>query len=149
MSAPLAYLLTWTTHGCWLPGDARGWVKAGETEIQDGDESTLRKSQRNLSQPPVKLSEVQRQIVNETVRQHCDIRGWTLHAVNVRTNHVHVVVTADVEPEVVLNQLESWCSRKLNEDYGEKRRWWTNHGSTRWINDKQYFRNAINYVENQ
>ena len=24
---PLAYFLTWTTYGTWLPGDERGWVK--------------------------------------------------------------------------------------------------------------------------
>src|SRR5262249_3307643 len=23
----LAYFLTWTTYGTWLPGDARGWVQ--------------------------------------------------------------------------------------------------------------------------
>ena len=23
---PLAYFLTWTTYGSWLPGDERGWV---------------------------------------------------------------------------------------------------------------------------
>ena len=26
MSDVLAYFLTWTTYGTWLPGDARGWV---------------------------------------------------------------------------------------------------------------------------
>jgi hypothetical protein len=24
---PLAYFLTWTTYGTWLPGDERGWVR--------------------------------------------------------------------------------------------------------------------------
>ena len=24
---PLAYLLTWTTYGTWLPGDDRGWTE--------------------------------------------------------------------------------------------------------------------------
>jgi hypothetical protein len=26
MDEPLAYFLTWTTYGSWLPGDERGWV---------------------------------------------------------------------------------------------------------------------------
>ena len=31
---PLAYFLTWTTYGTWLPGDERGWVaKPGEMRI--------------------------------------------------------------------------------------------------------------------
>ena len=24
---PLAYFLTWTTYGTWLPGDERGWSR--------------------------------------------------------------------------------------------------------------------------
>ena len=27
MDEPLAYFLTWTTYGTWLPGDGRGWVE--------------------------------------------------------------------------------------------------------------------------
>ncbi len=72
---------------------------------------------------------------------------------NVRTNHVHVVVTADVSPEDVLTQLKAWASRRLNEHAGlrhaapdERPRWWTGHGSTKWINDARYLDHAIRYV---
>ncbi len=27
MPEALAYFLTWTTYGTWLPGDERGWVQ--------------------------------------------------------------------------------------------------------------------------
>ena len=27
MPEPIAYFLTWTTYGSWLPGDQRGWVQ--------------------------------------------------------------------------------------------------------------------------
>jgi len=30
MPDPLAYFLTWTTYGTWLPGDERGWVLKGK-----------------------------------------------------------------------------------------------------------------------
>ena len=30
---PLAYFLTWTTYGTWLPGDERGWNRKGVPEI--------------------------------------------------------------------------------------------------------------------
>ena len=49
---------------------------------------------------------------------HCTIRNWQLHAVNARTNHVHVVVTADRDPDEVMNQLKAWCSRKLSDAAG-------------------------------
>jgi hypothetical protein len=33
---PLAYFLTWTTYGSWLPGDQRGWVaKPGQFRAPD------------------------------------------------------------------------------------------------------------------
>jgi hypothetical protein len=27
-----------------------------------------------------------------------------------------------------------------------RRKWWTEHGSTKWINDRAYFDNAVRYV---
>jgi hypothetical protein len=29
---PIAYHLTWTTYGTWLPGDSRGWVQSGSSQ---------------------------------------------------------------------------------------------------------------------
>ena len=29
MAEPLAYFLTWSTYGTWLPGDERGWIEYG------------------------------------------------------------------------------------------------------------------------
>jgi hypothetical protein len=37
MDEPLAYFLTWTAYGSWLPGDERGWVaKPGQFRASDG-----------------------------------------------------------------------------------------------------------------
>lgn len=54
------------------------------------------------------LSLDDREIVEKTVVRHCKIRGWTLHKVKARSNHVHVVVTAPgYKPETVRDQIES------------------------------------------
>jgi len=34
MDDPLAFFLTWTKYGSWLPGDERGWWKSPETSWQ-------------------------------------------------------------------------------------------------------------------
>ena len=34
---PLAYFITWTTYGTWLPGDERGWNRKGLAEMQAGN----------------------------------------------------------------------------------------------------------------
>ena len=145
MSDPLAYLITWTTHGTWLPGDRRGWVTKQKPGIQAYDEVMEAIAERSLTDSPVILGPRQREIVEQTIRRHCDIRAWTLHALNVRSNHVHMVVTAPDAPETVMVQLKAWCSRRLNEADG-RRKWWTEHGSTKWINDEAYLANAIRYV---
>ena len=61
------------------------------------------------------LDDEQRQRVKQTVADHCAIRGWILHAVNCRTNHLHIVVTADLHPKKVRSQFKAWCTRRLKE----------------------------------
>ena len=156
MTAPLGYLITWTTYGTWLHGDERGWVESGVYGIQPPDPQRLAIASGRMTAPAVTLGAAQRQVVEATIRQHCRVWGWELHAVNVRSNHVPVVVNADRTPEEVMRQFKAWCSRRLTEAEGPSkegkppkdgaRRWWTEHGSTKWINDEEYLENAVRYV---
>jgi REP element-mobilizing transposase RayT len=154
---PLAYFITWTTYGTWLHGDARGWVQSGEPGIQPPDNARIESARQRMTDEAVLLDVAQRQIIEQVIREHCRIRGWMLHAASVRGNHVHVVVTADVAPEDAMKQFKAWGSRRLS-DYSRlparsasegrdgRKRWWTEHGSTKWINDETYLQNAIRYV---
>jgi REP element-mobilizing transposase RayT len=97
------------------------------------------------------MDQVRRMIVREAIINVCAYRKWTLHALHVRQNHVHVVVTADRPPDRVMNDFKSYASRALNEtgfDHSERRRW-TRHGSTKYINDNAYLRAAIHYTLNK
>ncbi len=146
MNTPLAYHLTWTTYGTWLPGDDRGWVGKAGDGIQAPERTWREQAKQKLIESPVVLSEPERTVVQETIAAHCVIRDWTLHAINVRTNHVHLVVSAAQPPEQVLSQFKAWSSRRLNERSIRRERWWTQHGSTKWIFDEAYLDNAIRYV---
>ena len=151
MSEPLAYLITWTTYGTWLPGDERGWVEKHQQGTQSGDPNRYASAVQLLKEPPVILNPLQRQLVEETIAKHCAFRGWTLHAVNARSNHIHVVVTAPgMNPKEVMAQFKAWCSRRLNEQERaglNQKKWWTQYGSKKWINDENYLQNAIRYVK--
>jgi REP element-mobilizing transposase RayT len=156
MSEPLAYHITWTTYGSWLHGDQRGWVETGTLEIKPGDSEREEETRGMMKESAVVLTEEQRALVEQVIRQHCAIRGWTLHAINVRTNHVHVVISADRSPEEVMSQLKAWTSRRLSDQAGltttvakkaGRRRWWTEHGSTKYINGDAYLENAVRYVD--
>lgn len=151
----LAYHITWTTYGTWLPGDARGWVKWGEWGVQPPDPGREREACQRMVESAVVLTAEQRALVEQTIRDHCRIRGWELHAVNVRTNHVHVVVTADRDAAEVMNQLKAWCSRKLSDAAGltrtvakkaGRRHWFTEGGNKELIDSEAYLANAITYV---
>jgi REP element-mobilizing transposase RayT len=86
--------------------------------------------------------------VLKTLQEVCSCRGWTLLAAHVRTNHVHVVTTADCKPEQVMTAMKAYSSRALNEhgQDGPRRRRWARHGSTRYLWTKNAVEAAIQYV---
>jgi REP element-mobilizing transposase RayT len=152
---PLAYHITWTTYGTWLPGDTRGWVESGVYGIQEPDPVREQQAREAMAESAVVLTSEQRAIVDATIRRHCEIRGWEIHALNVRTNHVHLVITGNRSADEMMNQLKGWCSRRLSDQAGltqkvarraGRRHWFTEHGSTRPIFDDAYLQNAIQYV---
>ena len=147
MTEPLGFFLTWTTYGGWVPGDARGWTSRGHG-LREPDHRLEAIVQRKLNELPLLLSDQARLIVNETIKSHCVFRGWRLWAVNARTNHVHVVVTANVRPELVMNQFKAWCTRRLKESAADVDRdnWWTKSGSTRYITREDNLESAIIYT---
>ncbi|NNJ27338.1 transposase [Alienimonas chondri] len=104
-----------------------------------------------MREEPCRLTASQRQAVEAIVQRHCEIRGWTLHAVNVRTNHVHVVLTAtDVHPKKARTELKSWATRVLKQLDGAGRlKWWSDGGSARYINDQSGLEETIDYVRNR
>ncbi len=147
--------IVWTTYGTWLPGDQRGWVHKGTRGVQPPDEEREAAARRRLAQQPVQLTDPQRRIVEQTIRTHCRVRGWSPYAVNVRSNHVHVVLRTDREAWDVMKQLKSWCSRRLSDAErlddvvarrAGRRRWFTEGGKCKTIENEQYLENAVQYV---
>ncbi|MEZ6097214.1 MAG: transposase [Pirellulaceae bacterium] len=88
-----------------------------------------------------------REVVEATVLKHCEIRDWSLHAVNARSNHMHVVVTSSgYSPETVRDQFKAWCSQKLKSSYPERKRFWTEGASRRYLNTEEELEAAVMYV---
>jgi len=131
--AIMTYHLTWTTYGTWLPGDARGWVKRGVWGVQTPDPSLEQQAKTLMAEGAVLLTPEQRALVEQTIADQCRIRGWTLHAVNARTNHVHVVVSADRDEDDVRDQLKAWCSQRLSDQAGLTRKMARKAGRRHWL----------------
>ena len=75
MPEPLAFLLTWTTYGTWLPGDQRGWVLQGHG-IQLSDPVRNNCARQRMTEPACTLDKQERDVVEQTISEHCQIRGW-------------------------------------------------------------------------
>ena len=144
---PLAFFITWTTYGTWLPGDQRGWKRRGDADIQPPNPIYEGSAQGKMKEPAFLLSVTDGKVVAETIRKHCEVRRWYLHAVNPRSNHVHVVVAApEYAPDTVSDQFKAWCTKKLKPSYPNRDRFWTERSSCRWINHEDDLDSAIIYV---
>jgi REP element-mobilizing transposase RayT len=136
---PLAYFITFHTYGTWLHGAEAGSVndehnQPGEPWIEP-DASLHASSQRRMSQDAYLLDEPRRRVVRDAIVAECRFRGWNLHALHVRSNHVHLVATASHEPEFVMLSCKAQASKSLNRagfDHSDRKRW-TAHGSTRYL----------------
>jgi REP element-mobilizing transposase RayT len=152
-SDPLAYFITWTCYGTWLPGDDRGWARWEKGQIVP-QPLLADWCKEQMTEGSCVLCEEQRAIVEDTIAKHCLHRGWHLHAVNCRSNHCHVVVAAkNHSGEVVRDQLKAWCTRKLKEAEGRnssgnmtRQNWWTRKGSVRYLFDDESLEVVVQYT---
>ena len=153
MTTPKAYLITFRTYGTWLHGDPRGSVDrkhAGHGLPMRGTNAALEAAERGaLQHPPFVLDARQRDLVARAIEETCSFRGWALHAITVRIEHVHVVIGAEREPpERVLGAMKSWSTRRLVEAGVQQRgtHTWSRHGSTRYLWTDAQLERAIRYV---
>src|SRR4030095_712846 len=117
---PLAYLITFRTYGTWLHGDERWAVRRNrksrtETKMVPPNVPLEERMKEEFGIPPFVLSMEQRQAVEEAIREVCRIRGYVLRGVNVRTNHVHSVISVQAKPERVADSLKAYSTRWLRE----------------------------------
>jgi REP element-mobilizing transposase RayT len=110
-----------------------------------------------MTETACRLDREQRRAVEEQAAETCRWKGWVLHAVNCRSNHLHVVVSADTHPKTIRSQLKAWCTRKLKTleaariaasgvSIAMREQWWAERGSQRYINDADSLEAAIPYV---
>ncbi len=125
----VTYLLTISCHGSHLPGE-EGIVdkhhNVPRTPVLDPNPGLLRAAQHRMRQSAFTLGVDERRIVRDSIGEVCRHKDWRLLAAHVRTNHMHVVIQAEVRPEVVLNVLKSYASPALNLsclDERERIRW--------------------------
>ena len=82
----------------------------------------------------------------------CRFRGWHAYAVHVRSNHVHIVVSGEEKPEKMIVDFKAYATRALRKHADEQstiKKYWTRHGSTRYLWTEDSIASAIEYVQNE
>jgi REP element-mobilizing transposase RayT len=166
------WFLTTTFYGNWLPGDPRGFVsRVRDARPEDPPTKSRqehdtpgtpydkafhglhRHAQQQLQGPPVRINKDQAEALLDQFRETASYRGWQLLAVAIMTNHVHLVigVNGDPDPTKVLGDFKAYGSRALSRRWGKppSGTWWTYAGSKRNLASEQRLVDAIKYVQAQ
>jgi len=150
---PLGYLITFRSYGTWLHGDERGSVDREHHRYNSPyaapNRNRRRHNQNLLKGKPVSLNAERRASVEKAIDDTCVHRKWVLHAFNIRTNHVHSVVSiGSKKPEVALNALKANATRQMREDGCWRAEYspWVDKGSKRYLWTEHHLARAIEYV---
>ncbi|MBV9266130.1 MAG: transposase [Acidobacteriaceae bacterium] len=153
MSEAVGHLLTFTTYGTHLHGHENGSVNRihrnwGAPMLEASP--TLRNRARCLMRESrFVLDEVDRNAVLDSVRNASTARRWHLYCVHVRTNHVHLVIRPNIAIDRALGYLKARASFALKPFHPERERFWTKHGSARYLWNVEDVTAAMDYVVNR
>ncbi len=92
-----------------------------------------------------------RATVRDAIVATCAFRSWFLHALHVRTDHVHAIVEAECAAGRVLNDWKAYATRALRSKklVESDRLVWAHGGNAVTIARPEGLRTAIRYVLEQ
>lgn len=149
---PLAYFITFRCYGTCLHGEGEYTVDRFHnkmfTPFLKRDPHRFALEKQRLRETSYFLDPQKRSVVLEAILDACRYRQWKVFAVHVRSNHVHCVVSHAIQPEIILKTLKSRASRKLKEVFPneDRSKYWSDHGSTRYIFSEYDLFYTIRYV---
>ncbi len=148
-------MITFRCYGTWLHGDRRGSVDRLHNIYNEPYAAPNEKRHQHHSQTlkaaPVTLDAQRRETVEKAIRETCDFRGWLLRAINVRTNHVHTVISIGAKkPEIALNAFKANATRQMRQDgcWHYEHSPWVDKGSKRNLWNERHLELAVDYVIN-
>lgn len=137
-------MITWTTYGTWLQGDKRRYVKKGK--ILPPDKSLNSNAHKKLFQEPVRLSKIQRRIVQNSIITQAEKLNQNIYALSVSSTHIHIVATYIPKPiGQVVSHYKNAARLALKKKAGLIKVW-TRGYDKRYCFDKASLRNRMAYV---
>ena len=152
IAIPLAYFITFTCYGTWLHGEKATSVdrqhNIPETEFLSPNANRASSTKKRLIEAPYSLTQLQREVILNVIKEVCLFRAWVLLAAHVRTNHIHLIIHGVLSPEMMMSTIKAYATRRLKELKLDRNRlnWWTRHGSTKYLWKEPHVEAAIEYV---
>ena len=138
-------MLTWTTYGTWLQGEKKGFVKDGELM---GENVRLKEDCENkLKSRRVRLRGREKKIVREAILEAAKRFEQKICAIEVCSNHVHIVCEYVDVPIGVLVGYYKNAGRTALQKCGHEGNLWTKGYYKRYCFDEKSLKNRIDYVE--
>jgi REP element-mobilizing transposase RayT len=110
--------VTTTSHGTWLPGDLRGYVRKGV--ILPGDAKLLELSVQQLKSSPIYFSLHERDLLFDALAQACAEFDYRLSDVTIESWHLHWIVFHGIDAiETVVGRLKT----RMRQALGRGRIW--------------------------
>jgi len=147
-TSPLGLFITWTVYGTFLSGDDRGWKHRSDgTQLA---RPLLESWHRDrLNHNVITLDDSMQSVAETAIHEICRVRSWSVWATSVRTNHVHIVVTApQYKPNLVRDQLKAKATMELRRAFPvwKDRPVWTEKGDIEFLNNETDIQQCSVYV---
>jgi REP element-mobilizing transposase RayT len=147
-TSPLGLFITWTVYGTFLPGDVRGWKhRSAGAQLTEPLLETWHRDR--LNHDIITLNYSMQSVAEAAICEICSVRFWSLWASSVRTNHVHVVITApEYNPKLVRDQLKAKATMELRRAFPawKDRPAWTEKGDIEFLDSDTEIQQCVVYV---
>ena len=90
-----------------------------------------------------------RNVADVAIREICGVRSWTAWAITVRSNHVHVVISAPAyKPTLVRDQMKAKATMELRRTFAvwRDRPVWTTKGDIEFLDSEADIEQCVVYV---
>ena len=141
MPRTLGIMLSWSTYGMWLRGDARGWVQKGI--VFPADPILQQADRARLLHEPFTFARPQRTLAGELIGEAARSLGAVLHALHVGRWHLHLLVAYLPVP---LPRIVKTLKDRVRRGLGYRRPIWVEGYDHRFCFDVNTMMNRINYI---
>jgi len=146
------YHITVGTYGTRLHGGQAPTVALPQNRVGDPfvsfDPSLWLWRRDSMIQEPTYLTEEQRLFLEGVISNICERGGWLLHHFACQRDHFHLLLSSESDPKQIRRWVKTWFTQALNEKFGKKK-WFADYGSTKWINDENYYQAVVEYILQQ